>query len=45
MLLHIFEDKRMSLFRGSIVAIVTPMGGGVSPLSRLDENSLAKLVR
>jgi len=34
----------MSLFRGSIVAIVTPMGGGVSPLSKLDENSLAKLV-
>ncbi len=34
----------MSLFRGSIVAIVTPMGGGVSPESELDDQCLKKLI-
>jgi len=34
----------MSLFRGSIVAIVTPMGGGVSLESQLDDQCLKKLI-
>ena len=34
----------MSLFRGSIVAIVTPMRGGVSPESELDDKCLENLI-
>lgn len=34
----------MSLLRGSIVAIVTPMKGGVTPQSELDDESFEKLI-
>ena len=34
----------MSLLHGSIVAIVTPMKGGVSPLSDLDDECFEKLI-